>query len=140
MNVKVHDLMVENVITAQPHHTIDRLRGLMDRNRVHVIPVVDGSDYLLGVVSSADLVRDSKGGTPVSRIMTQEVYTVPQYDDVHIAARVMRNHRIHHVVVTHEKKVVGVLSSFDLLRLVEEHRFVMKDGPTESRRKGEKRA
>jgi hypothetical protein len=43
------------------------------------------------------------------------------------------------VVVTHEKKVVGVLSSFDLLKLVEGHRFVAKNPPTESRRKGSTR-
>ncbi|CAN5546300.1 hypothetical protein BH24ACT22_BH24ACT22_08740 [soil metagenome] len=48
----------------------------------------------------------------------------------------MRNRRIHHVVVTEEKKVVGVLSSFDLLKLVEQHRFVMKPGPTPSRNQG----
>jgi CBS domain-containing protein len=72
-------------------------------------------------------------------VMTEGVYTVPKYDDVSIAARVMRNHKIHRVVVTHEKKVVGVLSSFDLLKLVEGHRFVAKNPPTESRRKGSTR-
>ena len=38
------------------------------------------------------------------------------------------NHKVNHVVVTHEKKIVGILSSFDLLKLVEEHRFTMKPG------------
>ncbi len=61
--------------------------------------------------------------------MTQKVYTVPQYADPSLAARIMRKHKIHHVVVTHEKKVVGIISSFDLLKLVEEHRFVMKNAP-----------
>ena len=42
----------------------------------------------------------------------------------------MRNHRIHHAVVTDETKVVGVLSSFGLLKLVEEHRWVPKNPPT----------
>ena len=41
----------------------------------------------------------------------------------------MRKHRVNHVIVTHEKKIVGILSSFDLLQLVEEHRFVMKNAP-----------
>ena len=72
--------------------------------------------------------------------MTEKVYTVPQYDDVSTAARVMRNHRIHRVVVTHEKKVVGILSAFDLLKLVEEHRYVAKNAPTKSKRRGSKRA
>jgi CBS domain-containing protein len=65
---------------------------------------------------------------------------VPKYDDVSIAARVMRNHRIHRVVVTHEQKVVGVLTAFDLLKLVENHRYVEKNPPTESARKGTGRA
>ena len=83
---------------------------------------------------------DSVGNdTLVSEIMTEKVYNVSQYDDAHMAARVMRNHDIHHVVVTHEKKVAGILSSFDLLRLVEEHRFVMKNPPPESKRKSGKR-
>jgi signal-transduction protein with cAMP-binding, CBS, and nucleotidyltransferase domain len=71
--------------------------------------------------------------------MTEKVYTVPRYDDVSSAARVMRNHKIHHVVVTHEQQVVGILSSFDLLKLVEDHRFVPKNAPTGSKRQGSKR-
>jgi signal-transduction protein with cAMP-binding, CBS, and nucleotidyltransferase domain len=52
----------------------------------------------------------------------------------------MRNHKIHHVIVTHEHHVVGVISAFDLLKLVEDHRFVAKNPPTASERKGSKRA
>jgi hypothetical protein len=37
-------------------------------------------------------------------------------------------------VVTHEKKVVGILSSFDLLKLVEEHRWVPKNPPSPKQR------
>ncbi len=48
----------------------------------------------------------------------------------------MRNHGIHHVVVAEGQAVVGILSSFDLLRLVEDHRFVAKNAPTPSSRKG----
>jgi predicted transcriptional regulator len=67
--------------------------------------------------------------------MSKEVLTIPKYSGIHIAARVMRNHHIHHLIVTHEKKIVGVLSSFDLLTLVEDHRFIMKNGPTKSNKK-----
>lgn len=132
MNTKIHELMVANVITVEPHHTVDRLCCLIGTNHIHAIPVVDSEGAAVGIVSSTDLIPDLKGGTPVGQLMTRKVYTVPQYDDVHIAARIMRNHHIHHVVVTHEQKVVGMLSSFDLLKLVEDHRFVMKNPPTES--------
>ena len=89
---------------------------------------------LKGIISSHDLVDSHNEHTPVSQIMVRDVYTIPQYNDVHQAARLMRNHRIHHVVVTHEQKVVGILSSFDLLALVEDHRFVMKAAPQQSKR------
>jgi CBS domain-containing protein len=140
MNVKVHDLMTESVITTEPHRSIDHVRKLMERNKVGAIPVVDSSGKPVGIVSSTDLVRKLEGGSPVSTIMTEKVYTVPRYDDVSTAARIMRNHKIHRVVVTHEQGVVGVISAFDLLELVEDHRFVAKNSPTTSRRKGSKRA
>jgi CBS domain-containing protein len=66
--------------------------------------------------------------------MSEDVTVVPAYNNVDVAARIMRKHKIHHVVVTHEKKVVGIISSFDLLRLIEGHRFVAKDAPKPSRR------
>ena len=139
MNVKIKDLMVERVITAQPHHTVEHVRGLMERNRISAVPVIGADGEAVGIVTATDLVAELKNGTPVSQIMTERVYRVPAYNDVHVAARVMRNHRIHHVVVTHEQEVVGIISSFDLLKLVEDRRFVSKDAPGTSPRKGSRR-
>lgn len=129
MNVKINDLMSKRVITAEPHHTVERLRGLMERNRIHAVPIVGPAGEAVGVVSTADLSADLKPGTPAKGIMNVTVRTVPAYNNVDVAARIMRRHKIHHVVVTHEKKVVGVISSFDLLKLVEQRRFVMKEPP-----------
>ncbi len=140
MNVKVHQVMTASVFTTQPHASIAHVRGLMKRNKIGSIPVVDSDGHPVGIVSSTDLVAELRSGTPVSAIMTEKVLTVPKYDEVSTAARVMRNHKVHHVVVTHEKQVVGVLSSFDLLRLVENHRFVAKRPPTPPTRRPSKRA
>lgn len=140
MNVKVKDLMRESVVTAQPHHTLEHVRGLLRRHRIHAVPIVDAEGRPVGIVSSTDLLAGAKDGTPVSQIMTEKVYSVPAYDDVSMAARIMRNHQIHRVVVTEDGKVVGILSAFDLLQLVEERRFAMKNPPTRSERKGSKRS
>lgn len=133
MNVKINDLMTREVIVAQPHHTVAHLRNLMQKNHLHAVPIVASDGSLVGIVSNTDLAADLKDGTPAKSIMTEKVYTIPAYNDVHHAARLMRNHQCHHVVVTHEQEVVGMLSSFDLLELVEEHRFVMKPAPKTSR-------
>jgi CBS domain-containing protein len=139
MNVKVEDLMTRSVITATPHQSIEHVRNMLERNSISAVPVVDSAGHPVGIVSATDLVHDLKPGAPISQIMTEKVYTVPLYDDTSIAARIMRNHNIHRVVVTHEQKVVGVLSAFDLLKLVESHRYVAKNAPTPSKRKGSKR-
>lgn len=139
MSAKVADLMSESVITAEPHHSVEHTRALLEKNGISSVPVVDSDGQPVGIVSATDLAQDLKGGSPISTLMTEKVYSVPKYEDVSIAARVMRNHKIHHVVVTHEKQVVGILSAFDLLKLVEGHRYVQKGQATKSQRKGNKR-
>jgi len=139
MNVKVDELMAESVVTTEPHASVEHVRGILERNKIGAIPVVDSDGQPVGIVSTTDLAADLKPGSPIRTIMTEKVYSVPRYDDVSTAARVMRNHKIHRVLVTHEQKVVGVLSAFDLLKLVESHRYVAKNAPTSSKRKGSKR-
>ncbi|MGF1471575.1 MAG: HPP family protein [Rubrobacteraceae bacterium] len=134
MNAKVADLMAVEVVGIQRHHTVEHARETMRRYGIHALPVVDSDGTPAGIVSSQDLATDLKNETPISSVMTREVFTIPPYNDVHHAARLMRNRGIHHVIVTEEQKVVGLLSSFDLLKLVEQHRFVMKPGPTPSRK------
>lgn len=139
MNLKIADLMAKRVIAAVPHHTVAHVRDMMQRNKVHAIPIVGPDMEALGIVSSVDLARRLKDGTPISRVMSRELKTIPAYNDVSAAARAMRRGKIHHLVVTHEKRVVGVISSFDLMKLVEGHRFVMKPAPTKTGKKSRKK-
>ena len=140
MNVKIDELMTDSVVSTEPHKTIDHVRRMMERNKVGAIPVIDSEGRPVGIVSVTDILPDTNGSSPVSTIMTEKVFTVPRYDDVSTAARVMRNHKIHRVLVTHEQRVVGVLSAFDLLKLVEGRRFVDRNAPTGSKRRGPQRS
>lgn len=135
MNIKISDLMAKQVITAQPHHSVDHLRSLMDRNKIHAVPIVGTAGEPLGIVSAVDLAEDVTPSTPANHVMSSPVHVVPAYNDIHVAARVMRKNHVHHLVVTHEKSVVGIISSFDLLRLVEDRRFVSKNAPDRGKQK-----
>ena len=81
MNVKVEESMSRSVITTEPHKSIDHVRGLMEKNKVSAIPVINTDGEALGIVSSTDLVPELNGSSPVSKLMTDKVYTVPKYDD-----------------------------------------------------------
>ena len=138
MNVKIADIMHRSVVTTVPHKSLGHVRDIMAKNKISSVPVVNTDKEVVGIITTSDLAKGHDENTPVSRIMPEHVYSVPAYNDVHVAARIMRNHHIHHVVVTHEHEIVGVVSSFDLLELVENHRFIMKNPPTPSK-KGSKR-
>lgn len=143
MTIKIADLMAKRVISATPHQTVAHVRGLMDRNRVHAIPVVGPDMEPVGIVSTADMARRLKDETPVRKIMSTEVKTIPAYNPISAAARAMRRGKIHHLVVTHEKRVIGMLSSFDLLKLVEDKRFTFKNeatAPAKTSRRAKKSA
>ena len=135
MTVRIADLMAKRVITSTPHQTVGHVRDMMSRNKVHSIPIVGPNKEPLGIVTTTDFARRVKDTSPVSRIMARDVVVVPAYNDISVAARVMRKHKIHHVVVTHEKQVVGLISSFDLLKLIEGKRFVMSNAPTPSKKR-----
>lgn len=131
--------MVKSVITTMPHKSVGHAHSIMTKNSIKSIPIVNNEMEVEGIITSTDLLEDISENTPLSHVMTKNVYTIPSYSDVHIAARIMRNHKINHLVVTDEKKIVGVLSAHDLLRLVEDHRFVMKNPPTSSNKKKNKK-
>jgi CBS domain-containing protein len=139
MNVKIDELMKHDVHTVPTSAVVGDVRDVMLEHAIHALPVVDDEGHPVGIVTSSDLVEEHAPQLGVVEVMSDKVFTVPRYDDVHIAARIMRNHHLHHVVVTEDHRVVGMVSSLDLLALVEDHRFVMKNGPTESTRKGSKR-
>ncbi len=104
MNVKVKDLMVKSVITTMPHKSVGHAQSIMAENNIKSIPIVDGEMEIKGIITATDMLEDISESTPVSHVMTKKVYTIPPYSDVHIAARVMRNHDINHLIVSDEKK------------------------------------
>lgn len=139
MNTKIADLMTQKVMSATPHQTVGHVRDVMNTQSVNCMPVVDPDGVPVGIVTSTDILHAENEATTISNIMTKTIYTVPQYGDVSLAARIMRNHGIHHVLVTHEKQLIGIISSFDLLQLVEDHRFVMKNAPGVSKKGGKRK-
>lgn len=134
MNATISDVMNSPVMTLTPHRSAGHARELMAEHGVSAFPVVGPDGELVGIVTASDLIGDHAAATPVGQFAKKSVYTVHPGDGPHVAARIMRNHHLHHVVVIDEDRVAGMVTSFDLLRLVEDHRFVMKNAPTPSRR------
>ncbi len=127
MKIRVKDLMVSPVITSVPHKSAGHIKDIMSKNHIKAVPIVNTENEPVGIITSSDLLKTDSEGTPAKKIMTENVLTIPQYSPVQDAARMMRNRRIHHIVVTHEKQVIGILSSFDLLKLIENKQYTEKN-------------
>ena len=116
---KLEEVMAGAVIMVSPDDTLGDVREKMTGLDIGAIPVVDDSGVLQGIVSSEDLVTDYAATIPVSRVMNSPVLTLSPGSEASEAARTMREQGCHHIVVTRGERVVGIVSSFDLLRLVE---------------------
>lgn len=58
-----------------------------------------------------------KKRTPVSAIMTSDVITLNHNDDLETAEALFKKNKIRHIPVVRGKKIIGMLSYTDLLRI-----------------------
>ena len=92
------------------------------RKAAHPDTVAQAGQFFSSVEDYADL-----GATPaapssqhVSDVLTPRVYSVNRDTGVAVAANIMRERRIHRLLVIDKGVLVGIVSSLDLLRVVEE--------------------
>jgi predicted transcriptional regulator len=144
----VGELMNPDVVSLRPEMTVGEAQALLAQRSVSGAPVVDGAGHVIGVVSQNDLVKkvaqpdtaahagrfftsdqdfEDLGDTPipassslVADAMSRRVYHVARDTGVAVAANIMRERRIHRLLVTERGVLVGVVTSLDLLRVVEE--------------------
>jgi CBS domain-containing protein len=137
--------MAVHVVAVNPGDSIDEALQLMVENRVSALPVVDGHDRCVGVISSTDLLQlaqqlggelealqtteglahalqieklEHSGFTDqsVQELMTPTAVEIsPEESLVEAAASMVRN-RVHHLAVTEKRhKLVGIISTMDIL-------------------------
>ena len=57
----------------------------------------------------------------IEEAMTTDVYTVSPDDRLSVLAVTMRHHRIHRLIVVEQRRVVGIVSTLDLIQILEDH-------------------
>jgi len=144
----ISELMNPHVVSARPGMSVAEVSKLLATHGISGAPVVDDSGKILGVVSQSDLVRQTDQPTtvgesgrfftdmneyrdlanlprdlsdaPVESLMSKEVYSVSRDSSAAMGASIMRERKVHRLLVTDQGVLVGVVSSLDLLRVVEE--------------------
>ena len=110
------------VRSATPDTTVFEAIKAMDRFKVGALMVID-KGKLVGIISERDYTRKvvlkdrSSKSTKVSEIMTRKVTQVYPEANLEKCMNIMGNNRVRHLPVVEKGKVLGVISSTDLLLL-----------------------
>ena len=119
--MKVEDLIARDLVTADSDETAEIIEERMSDLGLHALPVIDEMGAPVGIVTSSDLDPDTPKDTTVSELMGDQIFEIHPNDSPKDAAKLMRDQGTHHLVVVAEGgSAIGVLSSFDLLRVIEE--------------------
>jgi CBS domain-containing protein len=111
-----------DVATVAPDTTVRTLLATLASLNIGAVVVSPDGDTIAGIVSERDVVRSlhARGAelldTPVSAIMTSAVRTCAPDDRVDGLRRTMTDHRIRHLPVVHEGKLVGIVSIGDVVK------------------------
>lgn len=119
--MKVKDCMCDEVCFVKPNTKVNQVAKLMSQNHVGAIPVCDDNNVICGIVTDRDIVlrsiacdKDVKN-IPVSDIMTCNVCTCMEDDEMNIAENKMSNYQVRRLPVCDcNNKVIGILTLGDL--------------------------
>ena len=119
-------IMSTNLITVEPSATLAEARTLMQDNRIHHIPVVEG-DQLVGLVTLTNVLaatdsflRDDKSRIHANEIgisdaMVTDVATVDVNASLRHAALFLERHKIGCLPVLDDGQLVGIITDTDFV-------------------------
>ncbi len=129
MTLQAKDLMQPEVISVPPEMPLDQFAEFLTIQDIDGTPVKNASGEIVGIASKTDVIRalrfqarDRRELDPanltVGDIMTDQVVFVTPNSSPREIAELMIEHRIHRVLVGDRRCARGIITAFDLLRLV----------------------
>lgn len=111
-----------NVITVSPSDKISTVASVLEQRRIGAVVVMDEAGTLFGVLSERDIVHAlaEKGSLCLDYraedLMTRDLFTVGLDDSVNRVMALMTKHRIRHLPVLDDGRLVGFISIGDVVK------------------------
>jgi len=119
----------EDVVTAAPDQTVESVDEMLEREGIGGAPVVDGSDRVLGIISSTDVrphLEVGKGDA-VREAMTDEVITAEADITTREAFELMYEYKIERVPIVDDGRLIGLVTMQGILQRREHEQAVRDD-------------
>lgn len=117
--IRVSDIMSKDLVTVSSDGTIYDCAKQMKKHYISSIIIQDKMQNPVGIITKTDLVStflaQSTASLNISRIMTKKVITVSTDNSIFEVQSVLFNNRISRVVVTKNKKPVGIITYRDFV-------------------------
>lgn len=131
----VREAMTSPAVTVRETATLKQAVSLLELHDISAMPVVDGRDRIVGVVSEADVIRDMVApdqrsqaipvrlttapfGALVADVMSTHPVVVDGDTDLAVATELMTSTAIKSLPVVEDDTVVGVVSRRDVIRML----------------------
>lgn len=127
---KVSALMTTELVTVTIHTPVTEAIGLLRKHHIHHLPVLDPERKLVGMLSHADFLKLSSPGSglgTVNDIMTPNLAKLEPSDTVRTAANLFTLNKFHALPVVDGETLVGILTTLDLIRLIDEEEIRLED-------------
>ncbi|MBQ8018536.1 MAG: CBS domain-containing protein [Methanobrevibacter sp.] len=115
----ISSVMVKDVFTVPQTMQLDEVAKLMLENGIGSVPVMD-EDKMVGIVSKADFVTLAIGiafdKITVKEIMSKDLTVVSPTERLVHARRLMKESHVGRLPVVEDEKLVGMVTSKDLMR------------------------
>lgn len=120
-------IMSTDLITVTQEDNLATVRMLMHDNRIHHVPVVDGQDKLVGLVTLTDVLaatdsvlRDEESrihpnDIRVKDVMKRDLATIDEHASLRQAALFIEKHKIGCLPVVTKGKLRGIVTDTDFV-------------------------
>ena len=138
----VSSIMTSKLITVTEEDSLGQVKEIFEQNSIHHIPVVEGRE-IIGIVSITDFryflrgfVRNQSDqiteavrlkAWKVKDIMTRGLAKVEAGDPIRTALEVFKTNRIHALPVVKGKELVGIVTTYDIIKLLAEEPIQLSD-------------
>ncbi|WP_276301178.1 IMP dehydrogenase [Halorussus lipolyticus] len=116
---RADELVIRDVVTADPEQTVREVDAMMDRKGVSGAPVIDDDDQVLGIISGTDIRPYLEVGESdeVREAMTDEVVTAGEDVTPREALELMYEHKIERVpIVDDDERLTGLVTMQGILQ------------------------